>query len=66
LRAGRLSSKPICLPQPLAAAFFARASGMANANLPRDAFEFNAIAHPNLVDFAHIGLRRFDIRAYGP
>jgi hypothetical protein len=63
LRAGRLSSKPICLPQP---AFLCRTSGTANANLARNAFEFSAIARGNLFDFAHESLRRFDIMRYGP
>jgi hypothetical protein len=39
---------------------------MANANLPRDAFEFNPIARANLFDFAHEDLSRLDITCYGP
>jgi hypothetical protein len=39
---------------------------MANANLPREAFEFGPIARANLFDFAHESLRRFDMMRYGP
>jgi hypothetical protein len=39
---------------------------MAKANSPRDAFAFSPTPRANRVDFAHEGLRRFDIMRYGP